>query len=346
MPSFSVTSKTHQRIENELSNQIKERDREIKEKAEYIAKLVELLRENHIDPPEIPKVDDANGGVHRKPRRIPVLVDTSEDQMNQLLTQQLEFLRPMDITVEYTHLSYKVYVPKKRVIPSVGTFLRSIFCFWENFASKKELRILDDVTGRIKPRKMTLLIGPPGSGKSVFLKMLLGKLRPVTGAKLEGDVFYEGKSIRSGEFIPGKLAGYVEQGDTLDALLTVEETLKFAWLAASGGHHSYGMAKDEETAALLDREDGDFTRMKNVITKYGLTGCKDTYVGNSAIRGVSGGQKRRVTVSEIEITSRPVMFMDSISNGLDTATTYDIVRAIGQINKSLGTTILLSLLQV
>jgi ABC-type multidrug transport system ATPase subunit len=83
-----------------------------------------------------------------------------------------------------------------------------------------------------------------------------------------------------------------------------------------------------------------------VITGLGLTGCKDVYVGNQMIRGVSGGQKRRVTVGEILSTIRPVMVMDSISNGLDSATTFDIVRAIRQINGLVNNTVVVSLLQV
>ena len=162
---------------------------------------------------------------------------------------------------------------------------------------------------------------------------------------MEGDVFYQGDSIHSGKFIPSKIAGYVEQGDTLDAVLTVEETLKFSWLATSGGHHSYARAKDAASAAILNHDDASFTHVKNVITGLGLKGCKDTYVGNGMIRGVSGGQKRRVTIGEMVVCFRPVMLMDCISNGLDSATTFDIVRAIGQINKMLGTTIFISLLQ-
>jgi ABC-type multidrug transport system ATPase subunit len=78
---------------------------------------------------------------------------------------------------------------------------------------------------------------------TVLMKALVNRLRPAPGARIEGDVFYQGDSIHSGKFIPAKIAGYVEQGDTHDAVLTVEETLRFAWTATTGGHHSYALAK-------------------------------------------------------------------------------------------------------
>ena len=90
---------------------------------------------------------------------------------------------------------------------------------------------------------------------TVLMKALAGRLRPERRAKLEGDVFYQGDSIHSGKFLPAKVAAYTEQGDTHDAVLTVEETLKFAWLATSGGKSSYARAKDAQAAEIMDAED-------------------------------------------------------------------------------------------
>lgn len=64
------------------------------------------------------------------------------------------------------------------------------------------------------------------------------------------------------------------------------------------------------------------------------------------LRGVSGGQKRRVTVGEMIIPPRVVKFMDAVSNGLDASTTFDIFRAIRHVSRTLGSTICVSLLQV
>jgi hypothetical protein len=78
----------------------------------------------------------------------------------------------------------------------------------------------------------------------------------------------------------------------------------------------------------------------------GLDSCKGTLVGNGMIRGVSGGQKRRVTVGEMVSCPRPVKYMDCISNGLDAATTFDIIQACAHLCHTLALTQLISLLQV
>ena len=73
---------------------------------------------------------------------------------------------------------------------------------------------------------------------------------------------------------------------------------------------------------------------------------KNTFVGDSSIRGISGGEMRRVTLGEMIVTPRRVSLLDSISNGLDSATTYDIIRTISFANKSFNSTTLIALLQV
>jgi ABC-type multidrug transport system ATPase subunit len=151
----------------------------------------------------------------------------------------------------------------------------------------------------------------------VLLQALAGSLHPLGGAKLSGEVFYDGVNIHSKKFIPAKISDYIEQGDTHIAVLTVEETLKFAWKYTTGGHHSYARAKDETSSAKLNEDDARLGLIHNILLTLGLTGCKDTCVGDGMIRRISGGQKRRVTVSEMVSCPRPLKLMDSVSNGLD-----------------------------
>eukprot|EP01034_Spumella_vulgaris_P038653 gene38653-47739_t len=67
--------------------------------------------------------------------------------------------------------------------------------------------ILSDLTGRILPKRMTLVVGPPGCGKTTFLKALAGQLT-VGKAHLTGDILYNGDSINSGKYLIGKVATY------------------------------------------------------------------------------------------------------------------------------------------
>jgi ABC-type multidrug transport system ATPase subunit len=87
-------------------------------------------------------------------------------------------------------------------------------------------------------------------------------------------------------------------------------------------------------------------QVQNLLKILGLSGVKKTYVGDAAIRGISGGQKRRVTLGEMGVTPRNVQLMDCISNGLDSATTFEIIRAIQNMNHIFHSTILIALLQV
>jgi ABC-type multidrug transport system ATPase subunit len=87
-------------------------------------------------------------------------------------------------------------------------------------------------------------------------------------------------------------------------------------------------------------------QIHNILQILGLKDCADTVVGDEMLRGVSGGQKRRVTVGEMLIPPKSIKFMDAVSNGLDASTTFDIFRALKHISRTLGFTACVSLLQV
>ena len=92
------------------------------------------------------------------------------------------------------------------------------------------------------------------AGKTTFLKALSQQLN-VGAAHLEGDILYNGDSVNSGKYLVGKVVSYVDEKEQHAATLTVRETLDFAWKTTSGGHHSYGVASDPATAAILNKDD-------------------------------------------------------------------------------------------
>ena len=75
----------------------------------------------------------------------------------------------------------------------------------------QEFNVLDDVSGVIKPARMTLLLGPPNSGKSTFLKLLAGRLEESKSLKVSGDVKYNGKPPSA--FVLERTAAYIDQED-------------------------------------------------------------------------------------------------------------------------------------
>lgn len=81
-------------------------------------------------------------------------------------------------------------------------------------------------------------------------------------AHLDGEISYNGDSVNSDKYLVGKLATYIDEKEQHAATLTVRETLEFAWRITTGGHHSYGGAKDEKAAEILNKDDASLTRVR------------------------------------------------------------------------------------
>ncbi|EQC40492.1 hypothetical protein SDRG_02383 [Saprolegnia diclina VS20] len=149
-----------------------------------------------------------------------------------------------------------------------------------------------------------------------------------------------------------QFASYVSQRDFNYPTLTVKETLAFAH-ACSGGTavpprvlDSLVHGSPEENAQAKAVIQSLYHVYPDIITRQmGLKICEDTIVGNGMLRGVSGGERKRVTVGEMEFGMKQVSFMDEISTGLDSAATFDIVKAQKGMAASLKKTIVIALLQ-
>ncbi|XP_078443115.1 ABC transporter G family member 36-like isoform X2 [Wolffia australiana] len=222
---------------------------------------------------------------------------------------------------------------------------------------KKPISILRNVSGIIKPRRMTLLLGPPGSGKTSLLLALCGKL--ASEIEVNGKITYNGHGLD--EFVPERTAAYISQYDLHIGEMTVRETLKFS-ARCQGVGTRYDMltelARREKAANIKPDPDIDVYmkasamegQQASVVTDYilkilGLDICADTMVGDEMVRGISGGQRKRVTTGEMLVGPARALFMDEISTGLDSSTTFQIVKALRQSIHILDGTALISLLQ-
>ncbi|KAL6876399.1 hypothetical protein ACP4OV_012971 [Aristida adscensionis] len=211
------------------------------------------------------------------------------------------------------------------------------------------LTILKDVSGVVRPSRMTLLLGPPSSGKTTLLLALAGKLDPTL--KSTGDITYNGFALD--EFVPQKTAAYISQTDVHVGEMTVKETLDFS-ARCQGVGTKYDLmtelARREKEAGIRPEPEVDLFMKSSLQTDYtlrilGLDICADTIVGDQMQRGISGGQKKRVTTGEMIVGPTKVLFMDEISTGLDSSTTFQIVKCLQQIVHLGEATILMSLLQ-
>ncbi|KAF3674465.1 Pleiotropic drug resistance protein 1 [Capsicum annuum] len=268
-----------------------------------------------------------------------------------------------EIEVRYEHLTIEAdaYVGS-RALPTftnfITNFLETVLNSLHILSSrKKKLTILNDVSGIIKPCRMTLLLGPPSSGKTTLLLALAGKLD--SALKVTGKVTYNGHGMN--EFVPQRTAAYISQYDLHIGEMTVRETLEFS-AKCQGVGSRYDMmvelARREKEAKIKPDPDIDIFmkalategREASFVTNYilkllGLDICADTMVGDEMIRGISGGQKKRVTTGEMLVGPSKALFMDEISTGLDSSTTYSIVNSLRQTVKILNGTAVVSLLQ-
>eukprot|EP00644_Phytophthora_capsici_P014687 jgi/Phyca11/11692/fgenesh1_pm.PHYCAscaffold_78_\ len=212
-------------------------------------------------------------------------------------------------------------------------------------------QVLKNVSGVFKPGTITLVLGQPGSGKSSLMKLLSGRFPNDKNITLEGQVTYNGTPANEMRKQLPQFVSYVTQRDRHYSLLTVKETLEFAHACSGGGlskrdEQHFTNGTPEENLAALEAARAMFKHYPDiVIQQLGLDNCQNTIVGDAMTRGVSGGERKRVTTGEMEFGNKYVMMMDEISTGLDSAATFDIITTQRSIAKKFRKTVVISLVQ-
>ncbi|XP_019444266.1 PREDICTED: ABC transporter G family member 34-like [Lupinus angustifolius] len=267
------------------------------------------------------------------------------------------------IEVRYENLSVEgdVYIGR-RALPTLLNATLNIFesimeMFRLTSSKKTEIQILKNISGIIKPSRMTLLLGPPSSGKTTLLMALAGKLDE--HLRCYGRITYCGHELN--EFVPQKTCAYISQHDLHLGQMTVKETLDFSGRCLGVGTR-YQMLSELSTRERQEEINPDpeidafmkataiSGQKTNLITDYilkilGLDICEDILVGDNMSRGISGGQKKRLTTGEMLVGPAKALFMDEISTGLDSSTTFQICKFMRQMVHNLDITMVISLLQ-
>ncbi|MBA0776844.1 hypothetical protein Gotri_011786, partial [Gossypium trilobum] len=194
--------------------------------------------------------------------------------------------------------------------------------FENNPSSDDNKVILNGISGMVQPGEMLAMLGPSGSGKTTLLTALGGRL----GGHLNGTITYNGKPFSNSM---KRKTGFVTQDDVLYPHLTVTETLIFT--------------------ALL-RLPNSFTKQDKimhaeaVIDQLGLTKCKNSIIGEPFLRGVSGGERKRVSIGQEMLINPSLLFLDEPTSGLDSTTAQRIVSTLLDLTEG-GRTVVLTIHQ-
>eukprot|EP00644_Phytophthora_capsici_P015914 jgi/Phyca11/10414/fgenesh1_pm.PHYCAscaffold_49_\ len=291
------------------------------------------------------------------------MMEHGEAAFYDFVSQQLEpalgrALPQMEVRCKELSLVAEVSVVEQKSsaatseLPSVYNSLKHIVRKLTATRHVTQRHVLNRVDAVFEPGTITLVLGQPGSGKTSLMKILSGQFPMEKNISVEGEISYNGRTWK--ELLPKlpQLAAYVPQTDKHFPALSVQETLEFAHaccpeeVASKRGKELLSNGTVEQNAAAIRTAEALYQNYPDVIVEQlGLQTCRDTVIGNALKRGVSGGERRRVTTGEMEFGMKYATFMDEISTGLDSAATYDIVCTQRDIAKKLHKTVVMALLQ-
>ncbi|KAF2206076.1 ABC drug exporter AtrF [Delitschia confertaspora ATCC 74209] len=206
-----------------------------------------------------------------------------------------------------------------RTLPDaiVGTFGPDLYKIVSGFFPALRLKrhsqtrtLLHDFSGFLRDGEMMLVLGRPGSGCSTFLKAIANNREGY--AEVSGEVSYGGISAEEQKKRFRGEVNYNEEDDVHFANLNVWQTLYFALM------NKTKKGEKHEIPIVL-----------NALLKiFGISHTKYTPVGDAFVRGVSGGERKRVSIAETLATKSTVVCWDNSTRGLDASTALDYAKSL------------------
>eukprot|EP01114_Cavostelium_apophysatum_P010052 TRINITY_DN2344_c0_g1_i2.p1 TRINITY_DN2344_c0_g1~~TRINITY_DN2344_c0_g1_i2.p1 ORF type:complete len:923 (+),score=187.48 TRINITY_DN2344_c0_g1_i2:174-2942(+) len=192
--------------------------------------------------------------------------------------------------------------------------------------------ILHDLNGFCRDGEMLLVIGRPGAGCSTLLRTIAGESEHYVETR--GELNYGGISSKDFNKIVGE-ACYINEEDFHFPTLTLQQTLDFALKLRDPTKFRTGMPPDQVRALIRD----------SLLKMFGLEKSANTLVGNAFIRGLSGGERKRITIAEAMISQATIECWDCTTRGLDSASALNYANSLKIITKTLRKTCVASFYQ-
>lgn len=185
--------------------------------------------------------------------------------------------------------------------------------------------VLSGVSGTVKSGQIMAIMGPSGAGKSTLLDILARRQK--RGA-VAGVTLVNGRTVADTEF--KRVVGFVDQEDTLMSTLTVYETVLYSALLRLPREMSFEAKK---------------FRTLETMHELGILGIKDSRIGDSGHRSISGGEKRRVSIACELVTSPSILFLDEPTSGLDAYNAYNVVESLVTLARDYNRTVVFTIHQ-
>lgn len=206
---------------------------------------------------------------------------------------------------------------------------------WMSGQKKQRIQILKDFDGLVEAGEMCLVLGRPGSGCSTLLKSISGDTHGFFIGP-ESVLNYEGISAKQMHTQFRGEAIYMAENDVHFPQLTVGETLLFAAKARAPRENTFpGVTRDMFAMHMRDV----------IMATFGIRHTINTPVGGVLIKGVSGGERKRVSIAEAVLSGSPLQCWDNSTRGLDSANALEFCKTIRLSTSLAGATAFISLYQ-
>ena len=255
-----------------------------------------------------------------------------------LFEKERDYYKPSSLGVAYRDLRAHGVANDTDYQPTVSNALWKLtteaFSYVSKDNERHQFNILKNMDGIVRPGELTVVLGRPGAGCSTLLKTIAVNTYGFHIGK-ESKITYDGLTPKEiAKHYRGDVI-YSAETDVHFPHLSVGDTLQFA----------ARMRTPQNRGENVDREKYAEHMADVYMATYGLLHTKNTNVGNDFVRGVSGGERKRVSIAEASLNGANIQCWDNATRGLDSATALEFIRALKTSAAVLDTTPLIAIYQ-